>query len=265
MKLQLGTGATLIVAAILTAGCVTTPQKPVSLSNSAIGTQAGRVGVAMTALPQPAIQLPGASCLLCIMAASAANSSLSDHAKTLPYEDLPKLKEMVTKVLRNKGTDAVVINDVLDIGSLPDSNSREANFAKKDFSPLQQKYKIDKILVIDINGLGFIRTYSSYFPTSDPKSLLQGTSYIVNLKNNAYEWYLPVLISRSADMNWDEPPNFPGLTNAYFQSLELGKDSILRTLENGGASAKASAAANTAPASDTTPVAVNSVRSDRPQ
>jgi hypothetical protein len=60
--------------------------------------------------------------------------------------------------------------------------------------------------------------------------LLQGVGYIVNLKNNTYEWYLPVLVTKAADQNWDEPPKFPGLTNAYFQALEIGKDSFLRPL-----------------------------------
>jgi len=82
-------------------------------------------------------------------------------------------------------------------------------------------------LVIDITALGFTRTYSAYIPTSDPKSLLRGAGYMVNLSNNTYEWYLPVVVSKGADRNWDEPPKFPALTNAYFQGLELGKDRFL--------------------------------------
>jgi len=49
----------------------------------------------------------------------------------------------------------------------------------------------------------------------------------VNLGSNAYDWYLPVNVLRSAEGVWDEPTAFPGLTNAYFQALELGKDSYL--------------------------------------
>ena len=33
---------------------------------------------------------------------------------------------------------------------------------------------------------------------------------------------------RNADGAWDEPAKFPGLTNAYFQVVELGKDEVLR-------------------------------------
>lgn len=83
-------------------------------------------------------------------------------------------------------------------------------------------------MVFNITTLGISRTYADYFPTSDPKALLQGSGYLVNLSNNTYEWYLPVNVTKSTDGNWDEPPKFPGLTNAYFQALEIGKDSFLK-------------------------------------
>lgn len=227
---KLCTGLALVAAAVMGSGCVSMPQHPVSLSPDAVGAQAGRMGVAMTPMPQLDTQIPGAGCLLCLMVASGANSTLTTHARTLPYEDLPKLKHQVAELLGKKGTAVTVIEEDLELNELPDFSAKEPNFARKDFSSLKQKYKVDRLLVIDINALGFIRTYSAYVPTSDPKALLRGTGYIVNLKNNTYEWYLPVEITRSADLNWDEPPKFPGLTNAYFQALEIGKDSFLQPL-----------------------------------
>jgi hypothetical protein len=218
----------LAAVAIFVGGCASVPQQTVYLSQEAVSPQAGRVGVAMTALPKLDTQVPGAGCLLCLAAASFANSSLTAHAQTLPYEDLPKLKNEVADLLRKKGAVVTVIDEDLNISALADFAAKGPNIARKDFSPLQQKYKIDKLLVIDITALGFIRTYSSYIPTSDPKGLLQGLGYIVNLKNNTYDWYQPVVITKSTDQKWDEPPKFPGLTNAYFQALEIGRDSFLR-------------------------------------
>jgi hypothetical protein len=124
--------------------------------------------------------------------------------------------------------DVVVVNDNIDIGTLDNYGATGPNVAKKNFSLLQKKYNVDRLLVINVTAVGFIRTYSAYFPTSDPKAVLEGSGFIVNLKNNTYEWYLPVSIIRAADGTWDEPPKFPGLTNAYFQTLELGKDTLLR-------------------------------------
>jgi hypothetical protein len=208
-------------------GCVTRPPSPVPLAADALNSQTGRLGVAMTTLPKVDTEFPGAGCLLCLATAAGANSSLTAHANTLSYEDLPKLKSAVADVIRSKKVDVVVIPEDLKVDQLPNYGTAGPNIAKKDFSSLKQKYKIDKLLVIDITALGFTRTYSAYIATSDPKSLLRGAGYIVNLTNNTYEWYMPVIVSKSGDKKWDEPPKFPGLTNAYFQGLELGKDRFL--------------------------------------
>ena len=186
----------------------------------------------MTPLPKVDTSFPGAGCLLCIATASAANSTLTDYARTLPYEDLPKLKNYVADKIHKKGPNVIVIADDLRIDALSDYSGKGPNTAKKDFSSFKQKYNIDKLLVIDIASLGFVRTYSAYIPTSDPKGAFRGTGYIVNLNDNTYEWYMPVDIAKSADSKWDEPPKFPGLTNAYFQALEIGKDSFLKPFGN---------------------------------
>lgn len=230
MKIRIG--LTLAAFAVLLSGCASAPQKPVQLAPDALKSTAGRVGVAMKALPTVDTHLPGAGCLLCLAAASIANSSLTAHTRTLPYEDLAKLKNDVADLMRKKGVNATVIAENIDMDALADFNGKGPNIARKDFSPLQKKYNIDKLVVIDIHTLGMLRTYSSYIPTSDPKAVLQGAGYIVNLSNNTYEWYLPVDVMKSTDKNWDEPPKFPGLTNAYFQALEVSKDKFLQPFIN---------------------------------
>jgi hypothetical protein len=211
--------------ALLMAGCVTT-QKPLQLNPQVLESKSARIGVAMTNLPKVDTHFPGASCLLCIAAASAANSSLTTHAQTLPYEDLPKIKSTVADLMRKKGMEVTVIEESIDLDSLDSTSNPGENVSRKDFSQYRSKYKVDRLLVLDINALGFVRTYSAYFATSEPKAYLRGVGYIVNLSNNAYEWYMPVEVTRSADRGWDEPPKFPGLTNAYFQVLEVGKDTF---------------------------------------
>jgi hypothetical protein len=225
-------GVTLVAIAIFLGGCASISQPSVQLGQDTLAAQTSRIGVAMTALPKVDTQLPGAGCLLCLAAASIANSSLTTHAHNLPYEDLPKLKNDVADSIRKKGTDVMLIAEDINIDALPNYDTEGPNIARKDFSSLQKKYKIDKLLVINITALGFLRTYSSYIPTSDPKALLQGTGYIVNLNNNTYEWYLPVKVIKSAENRWDEAPEFPGLTNAYFQALEIGKESFLKPFSN---------------------------------
>jgi hypothetical protein len=230
MKIRIG--AALAAIAIALTGCASAPQLPVPLVPNSLTIKPGKIGIVMTELPAPDTYLPGAGCLLCYAAAAAANSSLTTHTKTLTTEDLPKLKDYIADVIRKKGTEVVVIPGNFDLDSLPKTSKEGPNVARKDFSALRTKYNVDKLLVVDINGLGFERTYSSYFPTSDPKAFIQGTGYIVNLTTNVYEWYAPISMRKSADVAWDEPPKFPGLTNAYFYIVESGKDSFLKPLSN---------------------------------
>jgi hypothetical protein len=220
----------LAAIAISVAGCATAPQPAIDFAPSAV--ESGKVGVAMTSLPAIETHTPGADCLLCLAAASMANSSLNAHAKTLPYEDLPKLKNDVAELLRKKGATVVVIDENIKVDALGDAKGEGQNIAKKDFTPLAQKYGIDKLVIINIALLGFERKYAGYLPTSDPKGILRGTGYMINLKSNAYEWYQPVEVIKSADKTWDEAPKYPGLTNAYFQALEMGKDSFLKAFGN---------------------------------
>lgn len=222
----------LMAVSLLLGGCIAAPQLPIGYTPETLSVKSGRVGVAMTPLPKVNTQFPGASCLLCIAAAEAANASLTTHAQTLPYEDLPKLSSQLADTLRKKGVDAMVIPEPIDTSKLASSDKDGPNIARRDFGPLKTKYTIDKLLLIDITAIGFLRTYSAYFPTSDPKAYLQGVGSLVNLKTNTYEWYMPVNINKSADKSWDEPPNFPGLSNAYFQVLELSKDAYMQPFKN---------------------------------
>ena len=223
----------LTVAASILAlgGCATAPQQPIAFHQDAFNKgQPSKIGVVMTPIPKVDTYLPGAGCLLCYAAAAAANSTLNSYSHTLPVEDLPNLKKQVADVLVKRGLDAVVIDEPLDVKKLPRAHAEGPNLARQDFTALKAKYHVDKLLVIDVELLGFVRTYASYIPTSDPKAEFNGLGYIVDLNTNAFDWYNPVSIVKSSDGQWKEPPKFPGLTNAYFQTLELGKDGFVKPL-----------------------------------
>ena len=215
------------VALLLLTACATPPQMAVPMSPASLGATGSKIGVAMTVLPKVDTYLPGANCLLCIAAASIANSSLTAHAKTLPCEDLPRLKEMIAELVRARGGEPVVIGDALQLDNLPKNSSTGENLARLDFSTLAKKHGIDKLLLIDITQLGFERTYSSYFATNSPQGVLRGSGSLIDLKSGRLEWFLRLDVLRGADGTWDEPPKFAGLTNAYFQVIELGKDQVL--------------------------------------
>lgn len=217
-----------VAAAVLLTACAT-PQAPVVLGANAFATPGSSYGVMMTTMAPSDTFFPGADCLLCIAAASVANNKLTTHTKSLTPAELAKLNVEAANVLRKKGATVTMI-DAFDIKTLPDASKSAPNFARKDFSSLKAKYHVDKLLVIAINATGFERRYATYTPSGDPKAKVGGVSYIVDLSTNAYEWYMPIDVQKASDGAWDEPPTFPGLTNAYYQSLEMTRDQVLKPL-----------------------------------
>lgn len=219
-------------AAVLTA-CVTPPQQPVALAPETLAAAPSlRIGVMMSAVPKADTSFPGAGCLLCLATANVMHSSLNEHVKTLPSSDLDKLKAQTIQLLRKRGAQVVEISDTFNPEALPDAKAEGPNLARKDFTALGKKHGVDKLVVIELEFVGITRQFSSYVPTAVPKATVRGRTFMVNTSSNGYDWYMPLNVEKAADGEWDEAPKFPGLTNAYYQSLELAKDSVTSPLRN---------------------------------
>lgn len=225
-------GLLLAVAAAFLAGCAAPPQAAVSMGYRPFAEPGLRIGIAMSTLPKVDTSFPGAEWPLCHAAAALANAKLTAHARTLPADDLASLKDNIAEVLKLKGQVPVVIDEPLVVDKLPKTGHTARNAVARDYSSLQSKYRLDKLLVVELTEVGISRPYSSYIPTGEPKGVVSGRFYMVNFTDPAYEWYLPVLQQKSAQGSWDEAPAFPGLSNAYFQAIEAARQAILQPLAN---------------------------------
>lgn len=230
MKLRFGLLAA-FAAAFLT-GCAAPPPAPVSMAYKPFAEPGLRIGVAMSKLPKADTSFPGAEWPLCHAAAALANAKLTAHARTLPEDDLAGLKDEIAAVLKLKGQVPVVIDEPIVVDQLPKAVNTVRNAAPRDYSSLQSKYQLDKLLVVELKEIGITRAYSSYIPVGEPKGLVSGKFYMVNFRDGSYEWYVPVVQQKSAQGNWDEAPAFPGLSNAYFQAIEAARQAILQPLAN---------------------------------
>ncbi len=216
--------ALLSAIAITLSACATGPKAPIPLQSDALA-PGKKVGVAISTLPTPDTFFPGADCLLCYAAASVMNSKLTAHTKTFKSDELATIKTHVIEKLRKKGVNVIEINPPLDLQALPDYSGNE-NQPRKNFAELQSKYGIDKLVMLDLRSAGFSRGFASYIPVSEPKAIVNGVGYLVDLPSNTYQWYKPLNILKASEGNWDEPPQYPGLTNAYYQALEVSKDEL---------------------------------------
>jgi hypothetical protein len=223
-------GAAVAFTAVLLAGCAAPVQQPVELKAdffSAAKAKGGRIGVVMAELPKPDTQFPGAGCLLCIGVANLAHKSLSAEVQTFSIDELKPLPAELVALLKKQGLDAMLVPEPVKVAELPDLAAGDpTNKSRKNFSALKDKHKLDRILVVDVTALGVWRSYSSYVPTEPPRAVLFGSASLIDLSSHALEWHLPLVLSRAAEGEWDEPPKFPGLSNAYYQVLETGKDMV---------------------------------------
>ena len=223
--------AMLVVAITALSGCAAVINNPIALSKESVSSGSGKIGVAMSKVPEANTYFPGAACLLCIGVAEIAHSKLSSVVKTWSITDLVSLKQETFALLKKRGADVVLIEEPIKVNDFPSNSASGENLPRRDFSALRAKYGIDKLLVLDITATGVSRPYSSYIPAGLPVSMVSGLAMIVDLKTNTFNWYLPLTTTRQADGAWDEEPKFPGLTNAYFQTVETVRDLVLVTLK----------------------------------
>ncbi len=216
-------------ASLMLAGCATTPpQDPISLAPDWDQTaRSGRVGVLVSAIPKPDTEFPGAGCLLCIGVASAMHSTLTTHVRTLAADELKPLQADLVAQLKSRGIDAVAIEEPLKLVDLPALQTTEPlNKSPKDFSRFKAPYNVTRLLVVDIGSVGIWRSFSGYVPTETPRAVVNGSAFVVDLASHRLEWLHKLEVRRSAEGAWDEPPKFPGLTNAYYQALDAALEEI---------------------------------------
>lgn len=213
--------------AFVLAGCGSTPQPEISLDQTFYNNKTKVIGLYMDQLPETDTYLVGASCLLCYGVASAANSSLTNHAETLPSDELMMVPSAIKAKLEQQGFAVIIIEQPIKLNKLKKIKKAELNFTKRDYRPLKEQHGIDSLLVIDINAIGFHRSYNAYTPLTDPLASVSGTVFTVDLTSNKYESYNVIDFKVPSEGNWDEPPMFPGLTNSYHQTIELSKEKIV--------------------------------------
>ena len=223
-----------LLSAALLGGCATPIQRALNLPADYLATtkaKQGRMGVVMAELPKPDTAFPGADCLLCIGVANGVHSVLNKEVQAFSTAELKTLPSDLAGLLKKQGLEVVLIDEPLKMDTLPDIAAVEGqNKSRKNFSSFKAKHNIDKLLVVQFTALGVWRSYSAYIPTDVPRATAKGLAYIVDLNTQALDWYLPLPFSQAAAGNWNEPPKYPGLTNAYFQVLETTMDAIKKSL-----------------------------------
>jgi len=213
------------------AGCATKPQGPLAFNEKAMDARQNAVGIAIGPLPKVQVNYPGADCLLCIGVAMAMNSSLEKHAEQLEAEDLKSLKAEIEKIFANRGFKTVALPVETLTKKYPKKDPQVDDHAKSDYSELKGEHKVDKVVLISINRIGFDRRFANYFPTSPPFAVAKGNVSLIDLNTNRYLAYKDIDLTVASKGEWDEPVKFPGLTSAYYEAIERFRVETVKTFE----------------------------------
>lgn len=208
------------------AGCATI-QAPVPLSKQAFSTDT-TIGVYLSETPAPKTHFDGASCLLCIAFASGSNSKLTAQVLTLGAEELNDLGQSVVNKLQAQGKNATLITKQLALADLKKHSGKHPNSTPRSFSELADVLGVSHLAVISVDRLGVMRNYQGYVPTGAPVGYVDGSAYLVDLKNNQYSMYTDIVQQSPVEGEWKEPPTYPGVSTAFYQALEATKDTVIQ-------------------------------------
>jgi len=221
----------LFVGIFVLSGCSSLPPQAKVSTDKNIWQSKQKIGVYVSDIPKVTTSFPGASCLLCYAAASLANSSLTKQVETYEAKQLQQTKDSVIKALQSKGLEVVVIDSLIKESTLKKLSKPKNPHVVRDHSIYKEQKGIDQLLVINFYFVGVSRAYSSYVPTSAPQATVNAQFYMIDTAANDYTLFDPINIVRGAEGEWDKPPTFPGITNAFYQAEEAAVDQIAASLK----------------------------------
>lgn len=218
-------------------GCATMTSKSVALDQDYYDSEE-EVSFYLEPLPEPSMSYPGANCLLCLGAAAAANGELAGRVKEFSTDELESIGSDIVHFVEDKGVTVHQLGEdfELDRESLPRLRRRsqadeETVYTRRDYRPLRQDVETDELLLLRFKKVGVERTYNGYIPTGQPRAVVQFHISLVDLEANELMLNRSLQMHAKVDGEWDEPPNFPGLTTAYYEVLEKARDRIVQTLQ----------------------------------
>ena len=220
----------LLCLALLT-GCAT-PQPPVPMDQAFWNEKQERIGVAYTQLPAPTVALTGQQGLLDYAVNSGMAAGLRAKVETWDASSLREIPQQVSAILQDKGYSVVKLDEPIDVEALKKVSSEKTGFTARDFQPLKAQKQIDKLVLFSFASLGTTRSYYSVAPTSVPVAQVVVTTFVIDLDDNRMLYYQPKVFSRAADGEWDEAPEFPNLTNAFYQALDSTQQDLLGVFRN---------------------------------
>ncbi|MCW8125433.1 hypothetical protein [Microbulbifer halophilus] len=222
-------------AVIFTAlvGCAT-PQPPVPLDQQFYTAEDKKVGLMLEAPEAPDLALEGNIGLLDYAIIAAATSSLSEHFEKQNLNEFLAVAEELSSSLEKDGLTVVrleVPEEAPKLAKFKDPDSKDQTYyASRDHRGLVAEHGVDYLLKLKATRAGLARPYYGFVPTDDPRAVFDVHGELIDLSTNELLWYANISQSAYATGEWDEGPNFPGLTNTYYVVMNKARQDVVNAL-----------------------------------
>ena len=207
-------------------GCAT-PQGPVPLDQAFWADQHERIGIAITEVPKPQALMAGQQGLLDVAINTAASATMRSKVETWDTSSRKDFPKEVAKTLSERGYQATVLEQPLKLNALKPVKGAKLGYSKLDYTSFKATHNVDKLVVFAVASTGTYRTYYGFIPTSAPITQVVVSAYVIDLDDNRLLYYQPFTTNRVVDGEWDEGPEFPNLTNTYYQALDQTQQNLM--------------------------------------
>lgn len=215
-----------LLALLLMTGCASV-QPPVAMDSAFWSENQESIGVMVAELPVPTVVLSGNQGLLDYAINNGMASGLRSKVETWDASALNELSPLVVEQLSSRGYKVKLIQAPIDTAEMIQLKGGKLGFSPIDLRPLKEQHKVDKLVLFIVTATGTIRTYYSVVPTSDPIVQVGVNSYVVDLDDNRLLFYQGHLTTRATEGDWDEGPEYPTLTNTFYQALDAAQQAVL--------------------------------------
>jgi hypothetical protein len=217
-------GLALALAAAL--GALVACEKPVTLAPSFWQTQGARIGVAAVKAPDPGVYRKGATHegLIALVINESLAARMRDFLRGVGVREFEVAGGRFVSTLERRGFQARRLATALDLEQFPELRGGGDGSFSRDLRPFGQTEGLDFLVLLSVDAWGTVRPYlPAGIPYGPPKALTRGRGRLVDLRTNQLLWQ-EIMTEDEGSVavagEWDQPPDYPNLTQAMRRAVE---------------------------------------------
>ncbi|HEV8674488.1 MAG TPA: hypothetical protein VGX21_10610 [Methylomirabilota bacterium] len=209
------------VLVLLLAGC----QKAIPLQSSFWQAKDARIAVSLTTLPDPDVYQEGRETegLVALVVNEVLRSQMRTFLRKVELAEFEATAERFVQRLQQRGFTARHLERRVDLEQFPKFTGSGDAVLDRDVRSLAGTESADLVLLLSVDAWGTARKYVLGIPVGPHKGMVRARGRLVNLRTNQLQWQAFMTVEDSivpVEGEWDQPPDYPNLTNAVRKAAE---------------------------------------------